>query len=523
MLKRLLSFCLLLTAGAAAAQTPTWSTDVAAIVYNNCATCHRSGGIAPFPLMTYNDAVAQASAMNADVQSGAMPPWPPDPTYSHMAHERLLSAAQKAKIAAWVAAGTPQGNPNLAPPQPVFSNNGDLPGTANLTVQIPTYTSPAATTDMYRCFVLNTGQSVDKYITAFEAIPGNRGIVHHVLVFADTTGMATQLDAQDPGPGYTSFGGIGTNNAIMLGGWVPGSSPVAYPQGFGVKLPHNAKIVVQIHYPAGTAGETDSTRIRFFFSSAPSVRDVLILPVLNHNTNISPALVIPANTVRSFTEHFDLNLGPDFSLLGVAPHMHLLGQHINAFGVTPLGDTQRYISIPEWEFHWQGFYLLKQIKKVPNGTQIYSQATYDNTVNNPENPSSPPQNVTAGEATTNEMMITYFVITTYQPGDENILIDTTTPTAITNQPYYRSAELLQPYPVPAKSEVIAKLYFDKANTASLEVVNTAGQVVQEVFKNKALAEGYQTFAVPLNALAAGMYQLRLQTAAGVQVQKIIKQ
>ena len=157
-----------------------------------------------------------------------MPPWPPDAAYNHLAHERMLTASQKAKIAAWVTGNKPQGNPALAPPQPVFSNNGDIPGTANLTVQIPTYTSPAATTDMYRCFVLNGNQSVDKYITAFEAIPGNRGIVHHVLVYADTTGTCAQLDAADPGPGiyqlrrcgYQQCNFVGWLGAGLISGYV---------------------------------------------------------------------------------------------------------------------------------------------------------------------------------------------------------------------------------------------------------------------------------------------------------------
>lgn len=518
---RLLGMLLLLVASKSAAQTtPVWSTDIAPILFNNCATCHHSGGLAPFELTTYSGAVAQAAGINGAVQSGHMPPWPPDPSYSHMAHERIVPAADKARIAAWVAGGTPQGNPALAPPTPVFSNNGDLPGAADLTVQIPTYTSQATTGDMYRCFVLDHGQSTDRFITSFEAIPGNRPIVHHVLVYADTTGTSTALDQQDPGPGYTSFGGIGTNSAILLGAWVPGSSPLKLPAGFGIKLPGNAKIVVQIHYPAGTAGETDSTRIRFFFSPSSGVRNVTIAPVLNHSLNISPALFIPANTVRTFTEHFQ-SPALDMSILGVSPHMHLLGQNIKAFGVVPAGDTQQYISIPEWEFHWQGFYLFRKIMKIPGGTHLYAVAEYDNTTANPENPSNPPKDVRAGESTTDEMMLVYFVYTSYRPGDENIVIDTVTSLGISQPaPYYSGIELLQPYPVPASSEVIAKMYFSRAGNASLDVIDATGKRVISVFADEAFKEGYHTYALATSALAAGQYYLRLSTEKGVQMQQI---
>lgn len=508
---RLLSAALLLSA-AAQAQTPVWSTDVAPIVYNRCATCHHSGGIAPFNLMSYSDAVAQASAMAASVQSGEMPPWPPDPAYNHLAHERVLSAAEKAKIVAWAAGGTPRGNAALEPPTPTFSTTGDLPGTPNLVLKIPAYTSPAVSDDVYRCFVLPTGISADKFITAFEAIPGNRAMVHHVLVYADSTGTSTSLDAADPGPGYTSFGGIGTSKAILLGGWVPGSSPIVYPSGFGSRLPKNAKVVLQIHYPAGTAGMKDSTEVHFFFSASPSVRDVYISPVLNHSVNINTPLFIPANTVRSFTEQQAIPL--NFTLLGIAPHMHLLAQNIESFGIKPNGDTQRYISIPEWDFHWQGFYLLKQAMKVESGTTVYANATYDNTTSNPENPSNPPQNVQLGESTTDEMMLVYFVYSNYQAGDENIVMDTTSTVGVAGlQPYYRSLELLQPYPVPAKQELVVKYYSDKESRGTIELLNVAGQLVMTIADGQKLRAGYTATPIDVSMLADGVYTLRL-TAGG---------
>jgi hypothetical protein len=92
------------------------------------------------------------------------------------------------------------GNLFAAPPANLrFPDTGDFLEHSSLTTQIPTYTSTATGSDVYRCFVLPTGLTTDKFITAFEALPGNRGIVHHVLVYADTTGVSTQLDANDPG------------------------------------------------------------------------------------------------------------------------------------------------------------------------------------------------------------------------------------------------------------------------------------------------------------------------------------
>ncbi len=501
--------CLLLLffAVSARGQAPTWSQDVAATIYNRCATCHHSGGVAPFSLMSYGDALGQSAAIKAAVQSGAMPPWPPDPAYSRLAHERVLTAAEKSKIIAWIDGGAPEGDPRLAPPQPTFGNGGDLPGTPDLILKIPPYTSTAAGSDVYRCFVLPTGQSADQYITALEAIPGNRAIVHHVLIFADTTGISTALDAADPGPGYTSFGGIGTNKAILLGGWVPGSMPLKYPAGFGTKLHKNAKLVLQIHYPAGSAGMQDSTAVRFFLTSAGSVRDVFIQAALSHETNITPPLVIPPNTVKSFVEQIQVPF--DVSLMGVAPHMHLLGQNIESFGVSPAGDTQRFISIPNWDFHWQGFYLFRQVQKVKAGTTAFARATYDNTSGNHHNPSSPPQLVQAGENTTDEMMIVFFVYAMYQPGDELIVLDPSTPASVPGAPYYGKAALLQPYPQPASGQMIVKYYLDAPVNASIDLMNMSGQVVLRIVPRALAEQGYHTLPVDVSSLSSGQYVLRM--------------
>lgn len=481
---------------------------MAPIIYNRCASCHRSGGVGPFPLTSYSDVINHASSVKAAVQSGKMPPWPPDPAYNRLAHERVLSNVEKQKITDWLNGGRPRGNVAQEPPAPTFADKGELPGNPDLVLKIPNYTSAAAMGDVYRCFVLPTGLSSDQFITAFEALPGNRSIVHHVLVFADTTGITTALDAADPGPGYTSFGGIGTSKGILLGGWVPGSSPTVSPAGFGLRLQKNAKIVVQIHYPAGSAGQVDSTELHFFFSSKPSLRNLMLLPALNHTQNIDKPLVIPANTVTSFTETQPIPF--DLTLFGVSPHMHLLGTSIESYGVLPNGDTDKYISIPKWDFHWQGYYMFRQAKKLPMGSTAYARASFDNTVNNPMNPSNPPQEVRAGEATTDEMMLVYFLFAQYQQGDESIIIDNAPTVGVQAlQPYYKRVDLLQPYPVPATDLLYVKYHLENSARGSLELVNMNGQVVVQVFAGKQLNAGYSVMPVDVRNLPSGLYTLRL--------------
>ncbi len=507
------------------AQTPQWSTDVAPILYNHCTTCHHDGGIAPFALITYNDAVLHSASMKTDVLIKKMPPWTPDPNYSHMAHERVLTTAQINTIVNWVNGSTPQGNPSLAPPSPVYGTKGIIPGTPDLVVKIPVYTSTAATGDVYQCFVVPGGLATDEYISSFEAVPGNPACVHHVLVYSDTTGAcAAKQAASTTSPGYPCFGGVGSSNAVLLGGWVPGSAPMSYPYGFGVRLAKHADIVIQVHYPAGTAGMKDSTEIHFFFSKSSVVRNISIEPLLYHQVPILNApLLIPANTTQSFYEALPLSLvtSGDISLLSIAPHMHLIGQSIKSYAVHATGDTDKLISINKWDFHWQGFYLLPKIKKLPAGTVLHAEAFYDNTAANPENPNSPPKDVAAGESTTDEMMLVFFAYTNYQAGDENILIDSSklyTPELLD---YYHGQQLLDVCPNPALNDLVVKCYFDKEDIGSIALIDMQGKIVLQFLNNDKIKEGYTAYTYSVNGIAAGNYLLEMRTTHNIQTRKVV--
>lgn len=512
------TFCLM-ALSTVNAQTPVWSTDIAPILYNNCASCHRSGGIGPFELITYQSAVNYSTNIDASVKSGEMPPWPPDPEFNRLAHERLLTQDEINKISNWVANGTPQGDPNLAPPPPTVNPNGELPGIADLTIQIPTYTSTAQNEDVYQCFVIPSGLNADEYISAFEAIPGNRDIVHHVIVYADTTGICDSLDSASAGPGYVSFGGPGTDAAIMLGGWVPGTPPLEFPNGFGVRIPKNADIVLQIHYPEGSQNQQDSTKVRFFFSKTTSTRNVRIDPALNHSEVLctmipSGGLYLPPNQLKGYLQFSNISsLIGDITLLGVAPHMHLIGKSINSYGVYN-GDTTNYIDIPEWDFHWQGFYLFRKLKKVPQGTVLYSEAVYDNTTHNHDNPNNPPKLVTAGEASTDEMMITYVIWTPYQPGDENIDIDTSELVSInTPATAYAEQELFTPYPNPATQAIYIKYYLQQPDVVSLSLVSMDGKVIKELAVGRSALSGYHADPYSVADVPSGIYILQMETSS----------
>ena len=496
---------------------PTWSTDVACIVYSHCSNCHNPTSIAPFSLLTYQDALLNMSSMKQDVMIGKMPPYLPDTKYQHYADERVLTTQEINTIKAWVDAGGPRGDTTLAPPQPVFTSSVVITN-PNLTARMPAYTIPNTGGDLYRAFILtNPITTPNQYISEIEVIPGNRSAVHHVLVFQDTASAAlTALDSADAGPGYTSFGGIGTSSAKLINGWVPGSTTSPLPTNMGIKITQNSRIVIQVHYPNGSQGKTDSTRINLKFITGTGIRDVSVAPILNHQTSMTDGpLSIPANTVKTFHEHFTIPV--DVTVLAVAPHSHLVCTSMKAYGVTSVGDTIPLIDIPKWDFHWQGGHAFRKPIKVPGGTQLYGVATYDNTTNNPENPNSPPQTVNLGESTTDEMMLFYFTyLYPYVSGDENIVVDTAS-----HQPHYMNCvssfvstntgiatiedAQVKLYPNPAQN-VLNYECSDEVKEISL--IDITGKVVKQV--TNPTKSGY----VNIQDMAGGLYLIRIKDHSG---------
>jgi hypothetical protein len=492
---------------AAKAQKYTFSKDVASVVYANCTYCHHEGAIAPpqYRLTGYSDVYALRYTIKSYINSLKMPPWPPDPKYTRLAHERILSQDQINMITSWVDNGADRGDSTKEPALPVYSTNSQL-SSIDISKTIPTYTV-STNTDDYRCFAISGAFSAAKILTGVEFKPANGKSVHHILLYYDTTGTCAKLDKADTKPGYASFGGVGSNNAVLIGGWVPGSSAITMPKGMGMTIPKGADLVMQIHYAPGSNGEKDSTSFDMQFSSNTGLREVYQQAALNHMTSmINGPLVIPANTVRSFKEKVSVPF--DVSVIGIAPHMHLLGQNIKVYAVDSKGDTLPLIKVNKWDFHWQGFYQFRKVVVLKMGTVVYAEATYDNTTNNPENPNSPPKKVTAGESTTDEMMLVFFGFLAYQKGDENIVLDSSAMSSIVTATQENSEpspvlNFMDVRPNPAASAVSLSFDLPKAADVKIEIRSLQWQLM--LSGTYAMPSGRSDLPISLPQLPAGVY------------------
>ena len=506
----ILSLLFVFGGGLLSAQSVNWANDIAPIMYEHCVQCHRDGGIGNFALLTYSSAFTMRDEIADAVSNKRMPPWKADPEFRHYTGENYLTDSQIALIEQWVSNNAPAGDLSQAPEMPDFFSGSEI-GIPDHILQTPAYTM-SATEDEYRCFVLPSELNETTFLRGLEVIPGNHEAVHHVLIYEDVSGQGKILDQQTPEPGYVSFGGVGFNGARLVGAWVPGSRPQLLPEFMGVKLSAGADLIAQVHFPASANGLTDMSTLNLFFTPTnQNIREVTIAPLINHFTSLENGpLVIPANTVKTFNAKF--TVPQNATLIGVAPHMHLIGRSIESYGVTLQQDTIPLVRIPEWDFHWQGTYYFQKLQKIPFGTKVYANAVYDNTENNPNQPNFPPQQVAVGEATTDEMMIVYFVYTAYQPGDENIIMDSTLLTTgtkdLTRLKSSWSEVTISPNPV--ANETTLQYHLAETDDIRWYISDCQGKVLRTVPMQKKQLPGQYSVRVAVSDLPEGAYLLILE-------------
>jgi len=400
---------ILAVAVAAHAATPTFNKDIAPILYQNCATCHRPGEVAPFSLLTYADAAKKAGLLAIVTGKRVMPPWKAEPGYGSFANERRLSEPQIALIREWAKAGAPEGDTKDKPAPPVFPNGWAAGQPDKVLTLSHKFEVAADGPDQYRCFVLPLDTAQDVYLSGMEFRPGNRRVVHHALVYADTTGTARKLAADSPDGSYTCFGGPKFPPSGLLGGWAPGASPPPDSPSLSQLIRQGTDIVVQIHYHPSGKPEEDQSSLGLKFSGPPTKgRAGIVLS--------SRRIAIPAGDPH-YVVKTGVTLPRDVDVFGITPHAHYLGTDMQVNAVLPDGTTQHLIRIKDWDFNWQGQYRYKEPVHLPQGTRVELEYVYDNSENNPHNPAHPPVPVTWGEETQNEMAVLFLSVALPSPAD----------------------------------------------------------------------------------------------------------
>ncbi|MCH6255065.1 tetratricopeptide repeat protein [Puniceicoccaceae bacterium K14] len=376
----------------------TFAEHIAPIVYENCAGCHRPGGVGPFSLLGYQEVKRRSRQISEVVSSGFMPPWKPDNNYGpKLIGERKLTEKQIALLQAWHDSGAKPGDLEKAPPEPEFSSNWAL-GEPDLVITFPeVYRLPEDGTDIYRNFVIPLNLEETKHIRAMELKPSSHLVIHHAVLMVDKTSGSRERDALDPEPGFDGMGfGSSSIPDGQFVGWTPGQSPYeAYPETAWTIEP-DSDLVLELHMLPSGKREMVNPSIGLYFSDTPPTRPSQVISLRQFE------LDIPAGESDYHVEQ-EMEIPIDVEVAGVYPHAHYIGKELGIYSVFPDGSIHWLIKISDWDFNWQSDYRFVEPMKIPAGSTVHLDYRYDNSEDNPRNPNNPPRHIQSGWKSTDEM------------------------------------------------------------------------------------------------------------------------
>ncbi|MBV8728217.1 MAG: thiol-disulfide isomerase [Acidobacteriia bacterium] len=364
------------------------------------------------PFLTYENTRPWAKAIKRAVLTAQIPPWNADPRYGHFRNERKLTPEAIDTVAAWVDGGAREGDPKDAP-APV-SWRDDWKTVPDKLIALPDLPVPSRGTVELTDVLVPTGFAKDAWISSIEIRPGNRAVVHHVIVSvvphradADYGVPHTEQKARDAEgtateriPPSDRLRGLVGVEAV----YVPGAEPMNYGlYGAALLIPAGSDLLVQIHYtPNGTA-TTDQTKIGFTFAKQePAQKFVTVGPTALRD---AAHFRIPAAD-PNWETHTELVFAADARLVWFLPHMHLRGKDMTYRLRYPSGESETLLSL-KWDFNWQMAYEAAKPIPVPKGTRLEVTAHFDNSINNRFNP-NPKVDVWWGDQTWEEMMVSWF-------------------------------------------------------------------------------------------------------------------
>ena len=399
-----------------AAGVPTFTKDVAPILYANCTSCHRPGEIAPMSLMTYEEARPWAKSIRDEVTEGTMPPWHADAPKGTFHNERVLTAEEKDILTKWANGGAPKGDPKDMPATPTYADGWVLGKPDAVFEMEQPYKLPADGTIEYEYFYIPTNFTDAKWVKSIEVRPGNREVVHHVLVYyrANPDMQRTPVirpNAQISRTPPQKPVGVSLNPPKiqglpprrLLATYAPGTSFQLAPEGTAFRLEPGGIIELQMHYTTKGEAASDRTKIGFIFAKDAAAKEV------RPGQFINGSFTLPAGA-DNVEVKADVEFLQDTTIWGIFPHTHLRGKKWDYKMVMPDGTEKTILSVPNYDFNWQTYYMFKEPLQVPKGAKIVSTAWYDNSAKNKANPDAK-VDVKWGDQTWEEMQYTGILFT----------------------------------------------------------------------------------------------------------------
>ena len=405
---------------------PTFTKDVAPIVFRNCTTCHRPGGLGPFTLLDPDTAAAHVDEIREAVKTGYMPPWHAEGPHNVFRNDRRLSDAEKQIILSWADGGAKKGDMKDLPVKPDYPTSWSI-GKPDAVVEMQEDMHvPASGTIEYQYFEVPTGFTEDKWIQAMEFMPGAREVVHHILVYAKvppTPGAAAPTPAPAPAgtprpqplflrnraynqtmpdpPRQDTLHAPPRNLGTLIGGTAPGTNVMEFQKGTALKLRAGTILTFQMHYTSKGHATVDRSKVGFRFATGAPDEEIAMSQFTNG------AFTIPAGA-KDVAVPSEITATEPVRIWGLLPHTHLRGVRWKYTLVKPDSTSEVILDVPRYDFNWQTYYLFDKPLEIPAGGKLVSMAWYDNSTTNKHNP-DPTKDVHWGDQTWEEMQYTGFL------------------------------------------------------------------------------------------------------------------
>jgi hypothetical protein len=367
------------------ADTLSYAHDIAPILVRSCVSCHSSGNIAPWTMTDFESVAQRSPTLLREVLEGSMPPWHADPTHGEFANDSSLTGDDKLRLVQWLRRGAPRGDgadplPGAQPPPAP-----DWPlGTPDRILRIRSQTLPATGDIDYVYEVMRSPFASSVWLRAAHVRPTNARVVHHALVFSGTDAEILAL-----------LGGLGGYTA----GYVPGQDQATFPENTGKLLKAGDYIIFQMHYTSTGQPETDRTELGLYLAPTPPAQQLRTVAAS------TTSIFIPPGAPEA--EHqAEMILPTDALVFELSPHMHFRGARFRFEAISPEGEREVLLSVPDYRFDWQRMYRLATPKRLRAGTRILCTGAFDNSDRNAHNP-DPTATVGFGLQTWEEMFIGY--------------------------------------------------------------------------------------------------------------------
>ncbi len=383
----------------------SYSKDIAPILAENCARCHREGGIAPFAMNSHAVIRGFAPMIREVVVTKRMPPGQIDPHIGQFKETYTLTPEETQKLVHWIEAGAEKDDAVDPLTQLQWPATKWAFGEPDLVIKVPQQQIPATgVLDYRRVMVPIEGLDRDRWVRASQYVAGDRTVLHHTLNSLIPPGAPKDS---------RSFLGNSDPNAARITAYIPGAQPQQEPPNTGGLLKKGSSLALQLHYTTTGKATTDASEIGLWFyddGEVPTER------MAGDCACIFTKGWVPIPPYAADHEMRQTVAVPkDAYIYSMLPHMHFRGKRMRFYAEYPDGKTQELLNIAKYNYNWQLDYELAEPLLVPAGTKITAVAAFDNSTQNKANP-DPAREVPWGQQSWDEM---FFGAVTYKFVDQS--------------------------------------------------------------------------------------------------------